>query len=282
MSSRIFRRSSTDRDQRPAKMWRGIGLAAGAVSAVMGAVAWAQGAGRYEVDGRKSGYLFLGEGTRQLQDDDFLNPGMQAVETGRALWDRADGAGGESCSSCHGEAADSMRGVAARYPVHDAERGGVMNLELRINDERVRRMDAEPFRYESDELLALTAFISYQSRGMPIGVSIEGPAREHFEQGEELYFTRMGQLNMACTHCHDDLVGQHLRGDVISQGQVNGFPIYRLMWNSMASRHRMFEWCNTSLRAEPFELGSPEYLNLELYLAWQGRGLPIEAPAVRR
>ena len=50
----------------------------------------------------------------------------------------------------------------------------------------------------------------------------------------------------------------------------------------MLSRHRIFAWCNTSVRSEPYELGSPEYLALELYVAWRGRGLPIEAPAVRR
>jgi L-cysteine S-thiosulfotransferase len=264
----------------------GWGVAAMAAIATLGAVAVtsAQQAGPegYEVDGRKSGYLFLGEGTRELQDDDFLNPGMRAVDRGRAIWNQTDGEAGESCASCHGDAAESMQGVAARYPVYDDERGGLVNLELRINDERVRRMGAEPFRYESDELLALTTYIAHQSRGLPMQVSIDGPEGEHFERGEELFNTRMGQLNMACTHCHDGLVGQRLRGDLISQGQVNGFPIYRMMWNSMGSRHRMFEWCNTSLRAEPFALGSPEYLSLELYLAWRGRGLPIESPAVRR
>jgi sulfur-oxidizing protein SoxA len=44
----------------------------------------------------------------------------------------------------------------------------------------------------------------------------------------------------------------------------------------------MFEWCNTSVRAEPYPLGSDEYVDLELYLAWRGRGLPVETPAIRR
>ena len=50
----------------------------------------------------------------------------------------------------------------------------------------------------------------------------------------------------------------------------------------MGSTHRMFAWCNNAMRAEPFPSASEEYLNLELYVAWRGRGLPIEAPAVRR
>ncbi|MGC5198850.1 hypothetical protein, partial [Aphanothece microscopica] len=91
-----------------------------------------------------SGYDFLDPATRQLQDDDFLNPGFFAVERGAALWARAEGATGKSCADCHGAAADSMRGVAARYPAVDAATGALMNLEARINDERTRRMQAEP------------------------------------------------------------------------------------------------------------------------------------------
>lgn len=229
-----------------------------------------------------SGYAFLDDGTRALQDDDFLNPGFFAVERGAALWTRAEGAAGKSCADCHGTAADSMRGVAARYPAVDAATGALMNLEARINDERARRMQADPLVLEGADMIALTAYLSYQSRGMPMEVSIDGPARPFFDRGRDYYMQRRGQLDLACTHCHDGLVGQKLRGDTISQGQINGFPIYRILWREMGSRHRMFEWCNTSLRAEPHALGSPEYLELELYLAWRGRGLPIEAPAVRR
>ena len=175
-----------------------------------------------------------------------------------------------------------MRGVAARYPRLDGESGGLINLELRINAERAKRKIAPALAYASPEMLALTAFISHQSRGEVMAVDIDGPARPFFERGREFYYQRRGQLDLSCNQCHEDRVGEKLRGDVISQGQINGFPIYRLTWNAMATRHRMFEWCNTSVRSEPHALGSPEYLELELYVAWRGRGLPIESPAVRR
>ena len=272
------------------QMLRGPGQTGAAASlAVIGAFAvlgsgWTQELPLdiYGVDGRESGYLFLGEDTRALQDDEFLNPGMFAVETGRELWSRVEGEEGKSCASCHGDAAESMRGVAARYPQYDEDLGALINLELRINHERTDRMKAEPYQYESEPMLALTAFVSYQSRGMPMEVDIDGPAREYFERGEEFYFTRRGQLDLACSQCHNDYAGSKLRGDVISQGHINGFPIYRLLWSAMGSRHRMFRWCNTSIRAEPYDYGSEEYLSLELYVAWRGRRLPIESPAVRR
>ena len=258
----------------------------GSLLAAAGALGLAAAAAQepvaHDVDGRRSGYLYLTEETRALQDDEFLNPGMFAIEEGEALWNEVNGAEGLSCASCHADAAQSMRGVATRYPVYDEARGGLVNLEQRINGMRTEQMGAEAYLYELDELLALTAYVAFQSQGMPMAVEIDGPAAPFFEAGRVFYETRRGQLDLACSHCHDDLAGAMLRGDVLSQGQVNGFPIYRMLWSAMGSRHRMFQWCNTSLRSEPYPLGSDEYLALELYTAWRGRGLPIEAPAVRR
>lgn len=237
---------------------------------------------RYIVDGRRSGYTYLSEENQRLQDDDFANPGLLWVEKGQELWRQAEGATGGSCMSCHGDATESMRGVRTRYPRFDSRRGKLINLEQQINRCRAEHMQARPYSDESEALLALTAFVGFQSRGMPINVSIDGPAQPFFEAGRAFFFRRRGQLDLACMHCHDQYAGQRLRGDVISQGQINGFPIYRLTWQTLGSAHRMFAWCNTSVRAEPYASGSEEYVNLELYLAWRGRGLPVETPAIRR
>ncbi|MFM1862861.1 MAG: sulfur oxidation protein SoxA [Pseudomonadota bacterium] len=229
-----------------------------------------------------SGYDYMARATQELQDDDFVNPGFFAIDRGRRLWSEPAGASGAACADCHGAEGEGLVGAAARLPAVDPQTGALMNLEGHINDCRGSRMNAEPYAYESEDLLALTAYVSHLSRGVPVAVAVDGPAAPFFEQGRALFFERRGQLDLSCTQCHDARAGQMLRGDRISQGHVNGFPIYRLKWFAMGSRHRMFEWCNTSLRAEPFAPGSPEYLALELYVAWRGNGLPIETPAVRR
>jgi L-cysteine S-thiosulfotransferase len=236
--------------------------------------------GAREVEGRRSGYLFMNAATQALQDDDFQNPGMFAVDQGEELWAAVDPASGLSCATCHDET--EMRSVATRYPRYEASIGGLENLELRINRERAERMGLLPLDYESEDLVALTTFISFQSRGLAMDVAVDGPAAPFFDAGREFYFERRGQLDLSCAQCHDERAGLYLRGDLMSQGQANGFPIWRILWNDMGSRHRMFQWCNTSVRAEPYSLGSPEYLALELYVAWRGRGLEVEAPAVRR
>jgi sulfur-oxidizing protein SoxA len=236
----------------------------------------------YTVAERRSGYTYLSPENQQLQDDDFANPGMLWVEHGRELWQRDDGVRKTSCARCHGETADSMRGVRTRYPRFEPQRGKLINLEQQINVCRQERMQATPYPYESEDLLALTALVSWQSRGLPMQVAIDGPAEPFFEAGKAFFWRRRGQFDLACAHCHDQYAGQRLRGDVISQGQSNGFPVYRHTWQTLGSTHRMFAWCNMSIRAEAYPYGAEEYVNLELYVAWRGRGLAVETPAVRR
>lgn len=236
----------------------------------------------YTVTGRRSGFTYLAAETQHLQNDEVANPGMLWVEQGRELWATSEGSEQRSCRQCHGEAQKSMRGVRVRYPRFDERRKKLISLELQINRCREEQLHLAPYAFESEPLLALTAFIAYQSRGLPITPRVSNTTRPFLTAGKQFYKQRRGQLDLACTHCHDQLTGQRLRGDVISQGQTNGFPIYRQLWQTLGSSHRMFAWCNTAIRAEPFAPGSDEYVNLEFYMAWRARGLPVESPSIRR
>jgi len=230
----------------------------------------------------RSGLEFLGKDLRALQADDFENPGMLWVERGERLWREPAAGGARSCAGCHRDAATNMRGVAARYPRVDSESGKLLNLEGRINACRVARQGAAPFGYESQDLLAITAYVARQSRGMPLSVSIEGEAKRHFDSGRAYYFERRGQMNLSCAHCHDANWGKRLLSETISQGHPNPYPVYRLEWQTMGSLERRLRACLSGIRAEMLPYGAPEYLDLELFLAWRGQGLPLEAPGVRR
>jgi L-cysteine S-thiosulfotransferase len=229
---------------------------------------------------RKSDYELMGPQTRAMQDDDTANPGMLGVLDGEALWKARDGAAGKSCADCHGDARVSMKGVAARYPAFDAALGRPIDLEERINQSRVEQQKAAPFRFESKELLGLTAYIALQSRGMPIDVS-EERLKPFIEAGREIFNRRQGQINLSCAQCHDDNWGQKLAGAPIPQGHPNGYPVYRLEWQSLGSLQRRLRNCLSGLRAELYPFGSPENVDLELYLMSRAQGLKMEAPAVR-
>jgi len=229
---------------------------------------------------RKSDYEFMGPQTRAMQDDDTANPGMLGVLDGEALWNARVGATGKSCADCHGDARESMKGVAARYPAFDPALGRPIDLEERINQSRVEQQKAAPFRFESNELLGLTAYIALQSRGIPIDVSDER-LKPFIEAGREIFNRRQGQINLSCAQCHNDNWGQKLAGAPIPQGHPNGYPVYRLEWQSLGSLQRRLRNCLSGLRAELYPFGSSENVDLELYLMSRAQGLKIEAPAVR-
>lgn len=233
-------------------------------------------------DRLRSGSEFMSEDLRALQKDDFANPAMLAVDKGAVLWRRPEGTAAKSCESCHGEASASMKGVAARYPAIDSASRRLLNIESRILQCRGERQGAVPFKYESEELLALTAYVAYQSRGMPLEVRITGDAHPHFEAGRKLYYRRSGQMNLACAHCHEQNWGRVLFSERISQGHPNAYPIYRLDWQGMGSLERRLKSCFGNARAEVPAYGAPELIDLELFLAWRAQGLAIESPGVRR
>jgi len=228
-----------------------------------------------------SGYYFSPLETRALQDDDFDNPGFRWVQQGEGLWTKTEGGARKACSSCHGRASDAMRGKAATYPKFDQDAGRLINFEQRINICREEKMQASPWAFGSDELLAMTAYLRMQSRGIQVNVRIDGSAKPAFDTGKQLYSSRMGQLGMSCALCHNGHFGQSFRSALISQGHSNGFPAFQAETKKFVSLHTRFDACFGLMRAEPFAAGSADYIALELYLAWRGNGLPIETPAVR-
>ena len=227
-----------------------------------------------------SGWVFRTEETRELQMDDFDNPAMLFVDQARDVWNTA-GEGGESCASCHGTPEESMKGVRTVYPKWDEEREEVQTLEMQVNECVTERMGEEPWDYAGGQMINMTALISSVSRGMPMNVAIDGPAQSTWEKGKEIYYTRFGQLELACANCHEDNWDNMIRADHLSQGHTNGFPVYRLRNARLNSTHQRFYGCVRDTRGETFPVGSDEFVALELYVASRGNGLAVEGPSVR-
>lgn len=230
---------------------------------------------------RRSGYETMGAATRAMQDDDVTNPAMLWVLEGEALWNAKAGAAGHACIDCHGDAATAMKGVAVRYPALDSGAGRLLNLGQRVNQCRTDRQRAAPLAYESRALLALTAYIGRQSRGLPIEVAVTAASTPFLAAGRAAFGRRIGQLNLACAQCHDANWGRSLGGATIPQGHPTGYPIYRLEWQGLGSLERRLRNCMIGVRAEPYAYGAPEYVELEYFLMWRARGMTLETPAVR-
>ncbi|MEQ6204854.1 sulfur oxidation c-type cytochrome SoxA, partial [Sulfitobacter sp. HNIBRBA2951] len=222
-----------------------------------------------------SGWLFRGTETRAMQSDDFDNPGMIFVEQALEAWETAEGTEGKSCASCHDDM-DSMAGVKATYPKWNEAAGEVRTLQMQMNDCRTNRMGAEAWGYDKGPAINMEAALSSVSRGLPVNVAIDGPAQSMWEKGKELYYTRTGQLELSCANCHEDSYGSMIRADHLSQGQINGFPVYRLKNTKLNGAHSRFKGCVRDTRAETYKPGSEEFIALELYVASRGNGLSVE------
>ena len=128
---------------------------------------------------RRSGYEFMGRETRAMQDDDATSQAVLWLLEGESLWGRKAGGeagksdkSGKSCADCHGDAGNSMKGVAARYPAFDLSKDKLINLDQRINLCRSEQQKAPAFPLEGREVLALSAYVGRQSRGLPIEILV--------------------------------------------------------------------------------------------------------------
>ena len=242
---------------------------------------WFINAGTSFAEEAKSGYAFIKPATRAMQDDEFENPGMFAVERGQELFNNRQEGADRACSDCHGTDGLKMDTKSiARYPVYDENEAGVITLQQRISNCR-KTTGSEKLPANHDDLVALETFVRNRAIGEVVNVQTDGPMTALLKQGEKIYQTRYGLIDMSCWHCHTLYPGQMIRGQKISQGQGNGFPAYRLDIGEMTNLHQRIQQCMASMRAEPFASDSDEIKLLGLYLMSRSNGLEIETPAVR-
>jgi sulfur-oxidizing protein SoxA len=228
-----------------------------------------------------SGYAYLTPEMQAMQDDEFGNPGQLTVDAGRTLF-AAAGARGQACSSCHGDDGGELdRQRIARYPVYDARHAKPLTLRGQVLQCWAERLGNPPLAYADERALQLEAFVRSRARGETVAVEIHANLQPYYEAGEKLYRTRWGQVDIACHQCHDYHAGQTFRGQVMTQGQSNGFPAYRFTTGQTVGLQERITECLTNLRAEPYPADSDEYLSLEVYLSARSNGLKIETPAIR-
>jgi len=228
------------------------------------------------------GIYALDEQARQqwLEIEEFP-PYEFAVEQGETLFGQpfANGRGYPDCFENGG------LGVRQHYPRFDPGQGEVVTLELAINQCRTRHGEA-PYDWDSDELIALSAYMAWTSRGNPIEIEIPDDPRAlaAYEAGKRFYYSKRGQLNFACSDCHVSSAGAWIRADHLSAslGHPSHFPVYRSKLGRLISLHSRFYGCVRDVRARPFEEQSPEYRNLEYFLTYMSNGLLVNGPGARK
>lgn len=224
-------------------------------------------------DDRRSGRDTMSPALRALQADEAQHPAQLALALGRELW----GQGARSCASCHGEP-QTLRGAATRYPAFDE---GLLDLPGRIQRCRVRHQQQPAWAPEAEPLLALTALVAQQSRGLPLAPP-RGPELDRAAaQGQRLYSMRTGALNLSCAQCHDERAGLRLGGSLIPQGHVDDYPVFRLEWQSLGSLQRRLRGCFSGVRAQVPAWDGEALMALQVYLSRRSAGLVMQPPGVR-
>lgn len=218
--------------------------------------------------------------TQWLDIEDFP-PYEIAVDDGEELFD-VPFANGATYGDCFENA-----GIAVKqnYPYFDNALGVVVTLEAAVNLCRENNSE-QPLDYSSAELNAVVAYMAFTSRGERFDIKIPDDPRAlaAYEDGKRFYSTRKGQLNFSCTSCHAQIVGNQLRAETLSAslGHPTHFPAYRFKWQEVGGLHRRFQECNSQVRAEPYELQSVTYRNLEYFLSYISNDMELNGPSTRK
>ena len=229
-----------------------------------------------------NGYYALSEEMRENWEAiEEFPPYSIYIDSGEEMWNTpfANGKGYKDCFP-DGPA------IGHKYPHWNREQSMVMTLPLAINQCREKHGE-EPLGYKKGAIAWLWADIAYQSRGQVTNVVVpedDPKALEAYNKGKEFYFTRRGQLNFACAHCHFNNAGMNLRTEILSpvMGQTTGWPVYRSKWNDIGTLHRRYSGCNEQVRAKAFAAQGEEYRNLEYFHTSLSNGLKLNGPSARK
>ncbi len=226
-------------------------------------------------------YSILPQAREQWEAIEEFPPYELAIEEGEKIFNKTF-ANGKSLKDCFGE--DGA--VREQYPHWNKERGMVMTMELAIN-ECLEANGEKPLKYKKGAMAAVSAYMSYNSRGQSINVEIPSDdprALAAYEDGKEHFYTKRGQLNFACADCHMHTSGMNYRSETVSPafGHATNWPVYRAKWQEMGTLHRRFAGCHNNIRANPFKAQGEEYRNLEYFISYMSNGLEFNGPAARK
>jgi sulfur-oxidizing protein SoxA len=217
----------------------------------------------------------------QWEQIEEFPPYELSLENGKTLFNTPF-ANGKTYASCF---ENGGIGIANRYPFFDRESGKVITLEAAINTCREANGE-KPLGWKKGDIADLSAYMHYTSRGKIINVEIpdDPRAREIYDEGRFQFYSKRGQMNMACADCHVYNAGNKIRADLLSPaiGQVTHFPVYRSKWGELGTLHRRYGGCNKQVRAKPYKAQGPEYTALEYFHTYMSNGLEINGPGARK
>ena len=232
-------------------------------------------------------------GLAQLQSANAMNPIGLWIDEGKRKWEK-------DCTSCH--ALEKVVKAVPDFPKLDASRK-LINLEDQISICRQRveattnanansiattTASTQSFTNDDNPTLELSTFLNDAAR--QLAINITPPAnpshatiwKQNLADGERLFKTRLGHMNLSCQQCHDGKVGASMRAQKITAGHPTGFPAYRISWQGLGSIERRIRACYSGVQAQVPAPQDMRLRQLELYLKTRAQGLQLEGPSIRQ
>lgn len=194
-------------------------------------------------------------------------------------------------------------GIRQNYPYFDSKSGQVRTMEGDIMACLHRnKIDtkAEKLKFGKGKFAAISAYMSYTSRGKKMNVIVPNDKRalDIYNEGKTFFYAKRGQLNFSCADCHVYLAGLNIRAMLLSpaMGQVAHTPIYRKKWENspggnpalkgFGTLQRRYGGCNKQVRAKPLKpvhgKQNPEYVALEYFQSYLSNGIKVNGPGIRQ
>lgn len=151
-----------------------------------------------------------------------------------------------SCGNCHLNAGQKDRalplvGVAALFPMYRARSASVVDLEGRIRGCFQRSLNGTPPAHGSEELQALSAYLTWISRGQPMGEAPPWRGRNTIAPSARIPVARLDTARgkalfaRSCVMCHG------VDGQGRSLGVVRPGPLWGAgSWNDGAGMARVY------------------------------------------
>jgi sulfur-oxidizing protein SoxA len=225
-------------------------------------------------------YIFNEKAMEQWLEIEDFPPYEFDIDTGKELFETPF-ANGKLYASCF---ENGGIGIKHKFPQWSKSQNTVITLEYAIN--QCREENAEkPLAYGLGEIAQISSYMAYTSRGKIIDVKEPtANSMDAYLKGKKYYFSKRGQLNMACANCHMGTANLRLRYEIPGPvlGQITNWPVYRSKWEKIGTIHHRIRECNSQVRANPLEYQSEIYRNLEYFLTYISNGLPINGPGTRK
>jgi sulfur-oxidizing protein SoxA len=228
------------------------------------------------------------------------NPAELWEARGDAIWKEKRGPKKASLEQCDlGLGPGVVRGAYTVLPKYFADTGKVEDLESRLVSCMVAIQGFTPEQAKKDPfggpgkkvaMDALVAFITSESRGLPMNVAIRHPKeQEAFDMGKQIFFHRGGPYDFSCATCHG-VNNQRIRLQDLpnllnprdAKRAYTTWPAYRVSQGEV----RSFQWrlydCFRQQRFPELEFASPASVALTMFLAYNANGGKFDAPAIKR